>query len=93
MERIHIVKEYRNTFTRRLTGDQGALGFLVMMPAFLICNSVIVSALIKSVLLIGNMSISYSRLNLVLNVMTDLLMILISVFCLKDFIVRHLQEK
>ena len=92
MERIHIVKEYKNTFTRRLTGDQGALGFLVMLSGFLICNSIIISAVLKSFLLITNMSVTYSELNLSLNLLTDLLMLIIAFFCLKDFIIRQYHD-
>ena len=76
-------------FTRRLSGTETAMGYLIALPAFLFCAVYVSSALVKFVFLSLGKSVNYYTVNTAVNLVDDLLMWLLVVFIMRKFLKRQ----
>lgn len=80
------------SFTRRLSGTEIALGYLVALPAFMFCCVYLATALVKFVcLMIGN-SVDYYLINMTVNLVNDAIMAVVCLFIFRKFFKRNLKD-
>lgn len=81
-----------STFTRRISKQTKIMFVLIILPLYIYCGSLILSALLKFVLMHFPIQLDYLTANAYLNFVMDLAMLVIVFFILKDMIVEQWKD-
>ena len=81
----------KSYFGGKLTGKQKALGLLILIPAYLFYFPTLVNFFIKIFIDFSTTKISYSFINVCLNLFVGLATLLLALYILKDFVIEDIK--
>lgn len=83
---------FNRAFSRRVPSQAKWMFILIILPLYVYCGSLILSALFKFLIIQFGFEFDYNQLNAYLNLIFDLILLLLGVWLLKDSLIEQFKD-